>query len=272
MRFVLLIALSCLFGYASLADEIRGFIHSVHLDEGAGCTDCHQLDKATDRQNVPVAVCADCHDEEIPKYKAASSPRPGTVRFPHAAHADSLECNDCHAPKKGFSEPVRGKLSYKACTECHNDADVEVNNAACASCHGVKMRLTAPPDHKSAWLVKHGRESEWRVFEKHGRKCSLCHQSDACITCHQSQKPASHTGLWRIRTHDTAATWDRNGCKTCHETGVCIQCHVTTPPINHTGSFQGSMHALVAQTVGNERCAVCHSLARPCSGCHAGAR
>ena len=236
LRFGLLIVLSCLSGYALLADEIRGFVHAAHLEEGAECTDCHQ---------------------------------PSSVRFPHKAHVDSLECNDCHAPSEGSAEPDRrAKASYEACTECHNENDIELDKAACAKCHGVKMRLTAPPDHKKAWLARHGRESEWRVFEKHGRKCSLCHQSNVCITCHQSQKPASHTGLWRIRTHGSAASWDRNRCKTCHETGTCIQCHTTTPPINHTGSW-GSTHILVAQTAGNERCAVCHSLVRPCAGCHA---
>ena len=135
-------------------------------------------------------------------------------------------------------------------------------------CHGSDARKIPPKDHNKTWIRTHGRRSPWGSKSHRVRPCSFCHTKTECTACHRTTKPKSHTGLWRIRTHGTAASFDRDRCKTCHETGSCIFCHRRTAPTTHRGSW-GATHGLTAGSRGSERCMVCHSSAQ-CVACHAG--
>ena len=250
------------------ADEPPQFSHQFHLDEqGASCTDCHDL-SGSRLPTVKKSACADCHDE-VPKYQYGHRSRPLQVKFPHAVHADSFECKECHAKTIGDTqtagEPI---MPQPGCIGCHEENGIAVAPSACAKCHGADKKREKPLDHAVNWERKHPQEAKWRVFDQHGKDCKMCHGQDTCLTCHKNNKPRSHTALWRVRTHGVSAEWDREGCKTCHETGTCIRCHRTTAPLSHKGAWRQT-HGLAAQTRSNEHCTVCHSRSE-CIACHSG--
>ncbi len=253
----------------SLAGEEKVFSHKQHAEEGAGCTDCHNAEGTDELPGLSREVCQDCHDEGAPNWRLPAVTRRLRIEFPHKAHSDSLECNDCHEKTAAESQPAdESLLEQPDCSVCHQENDVKVSESKCAVCHGEDLRDIPPKDHKRSWLIRHGTESQWRVFDRHGKDCSLCHRSDVCLTCHKTRRPKSHTALWRTRTHGLSAAWDRGACKTCHNSGACIRCHRSTAPLNHKGVWK-STHGLAAQTRSNEHCAVCHSLSR-CAACHVG--
>lgn len=250
-----------------LAGETTPFPHKPHVEEVDDCTSCHVLDKVKDAMGIKMDGCTECHDEGTPPYRSEKSPK-GSIMFSHRLHVDAAECKDCHKTTAEDQPRAAGKpfMSPETCDKCHKDNDVEVNQSQCARCHGHIAAEIHPADHKGAWKLKHGKESQWRVFGGHGKDCSLCHGKDQCTTCHKAEKPRSHTGLWRMRTHGTSAAWDRNSCKVCHETGACIACHKSTPPINHMGAWE-TFHGLTASSVADTSCAVCHHPSY-CATCH----
>lgn len=250
---------------ALTAGEGTRFPHAVHMEEGAECATCHLAD---DGMKLNGESCAECHDDDIPEYLSAKARR-SPIQFPHDAHED-LDCTDCHG-KTAADEQKTSELlmAQSKCTECHKENDVEVSDSNCAACHGADAKGIKPPDHTTLWAVRHGKESRWRVFEEHGKSCALCHDNDSCETCHKTQRPKDHTGLWRMRTHGRAAGWDRDRCKTCHEPGTCAQCHATTSPLNHTAAWTKT-HGHAIKTAGSDSCNVCHTYTNPCAACHAG--
>jgi hypothetical protein len=139
----------------------------------------------------------------------------------------------------------------------------------CAQCHsGKRMDKIRPVNHDRLWMETHGRDAQWSSESAHGKECRLCHTNAKCASCHRTRPPRSHTGLWNVRTHGTAAKWDREPCKTCHETGACISCHRRTPPLNHRGNWI-SAHG---RTRGfNDSCATCHAPGW-CINCHRGSK
>ena len=245
------------------------------------CATCHEA-VATDSQAkgepaMPIDRCFGCHsdyDIDTPVAKCASCHSANSIKtdpaypFPHKPHADMLDCTGCHQGAQGIHPKGTTRMPVDRCFGCHTEYGVDVPAAKCTACHAVDMKNVRPPDHKSAWPIEHGIEARWRVFAQHGKDCELCHRNDACIACHKTTRPRSHTGLWRNRTHGTNAAWDRDSCKTCHETGQCIRCHQTTKPMNHRGGWT-SVHGLSAQTKSNEHCFVCHKSGW-CESCHRG--
>lgn len=245
--------------------EVKTFSHKRHLEEGAECTTCH-LVKETPPKLAPQA-CDDCHEGSKPAYSLPAKARPLKIQFPHAAHAEAVECKGCHAATADERQPAGQPLmGQDRCTSCHHERKVTVTT--CTACHGVDARREEPSDHGLAWLRNHGEESRFRRNSEHGRDCELCHRGATCETCHRTTAPANHTGLWRVRTHGLAAEWDREACKTCHESGACIRCHRSTEPLSHKGAWQAT-HGLAAETRSNEHCAVCHPLSW-CAACHRG--
>ena len=249
------------------AGEGKEFSHADHQEEGAECSDCH--DTAAEVPILKREACEDCHDEAPPAWKLPIRALRLKIKFPHKAHADSLECEKCHQStaedNQLFDKPM---LLVSSCESCHEKNKVANGEGDCIRCHGVDQRKVPPGDHKESWLNRHGSEAQWRVFGIHGSECSSCHRRSACVICHKNNLPRSHTALWRVRTHGVAASWDRDRCKVCHETGTCVRCHRTTAPMNHRGAWRAT-HGLAAQIRGNQHCAVCHSLAR-CTACHSG--
>jgi len=252
------------------AEDRPVFSHETHLGEDLECDACHDLGGEGKAASLKLGGCEDCHDDGVPGTRLAAEARPLKMRFPHAAHVEAAECKDCHAAtmadEQKAGEPV---MELGRCISCHQENGVETPESACQTCHGVDQRRVEPSSHDRAWQERHGRESRWSVVADHGEDCYDCHARDACRRCHTQTRPRSHTGLWRMRVHGTAASWDRSACQTCHETGTCISCHSRTAPLNHRGPWTAT-HGLVAGSRTDERCTTCHIAAQDCIRCHSG--
>ena len=247
---------------APTAGPTNPFPHEIHIEEAGECAMCHEPGK-DGGMTINLEACAECHDEDVPLFRKTAGGGHGVLRFPHALHVDAADCADCH--KVPAMRPPAGK---KFCDSCHAEAEVELVEAACAKCHGKPAHKITPPDHEGTWKVSHGKAAQWRVFDRHGKDCSTCHKSGSCQACHMEERPRSHTGLWRIRTHGTAASWNRDSCRTCHETGACDSCHRTSSPLNHMGAWS-KLHGLTARSKADTSCTTCHERGY-CAACHAG--
>jgi hypothetical protein len=254
---------------ARAEEQAHLFNHETHFG-GAElkCHECHPQPAGEAVPGLDKEICKKCHTPEPPWLgppKPAKLVLPG--RFPHGTHArkgvDCVECHEQILTPEAAGQPV---LQTRQCFACHEARGLGGVLANCKGCHGLDKRSERPADHAAGWSARHGAESKLRVFGEHGRDCLLCHGSDSCRACHRAQAPRSHTGLWRLRTHGTAASWDRDSCKACHEVGGCVACHRETRPLNHTASWR-SVHGLAAQSAGNETCAACHA-AGFCAACH----
>jgi hypothetical protein len=161
-------------------------------------------------------------------------------------------CVDCHA------DPHKGSAGSE-CQQCHNTVDFRVPLAA--------ARLQRPSDHDRGWMGKHiNLPFDDNDLLAEGRACARCHGVPACDRCHRTMRPKSHTALWRLRAHGTAAAFDSESCRICHVTGMCIQCHRTTAPLNHRGAWS-KLHGFAAGTFADNNCYVCHSRGE-CLACH----
>ena len=162
-------------------------------------------------------------------------------------------CADCHA------DPHRGSAGPN-CDECHSTAGFRGLLAGAA-------RTLKPRDHTQVWLRSHA-DLPWDEDDvgAQGRSCTRCHASPVCTSCHRTHPPKSHTALWRLRGHGTAAAFDPEPCRVCHPPGGCVQCHRTTAPLSHRGAW-GTVHGFAAGSFANENCYVCHRRA-DCLICH----
>lgn len=243
------------------------FPHDVHVTNfEVTCTECH-LQKTPGLPQAPPDVCLGCHEPTVPPYGAVKRPPLG-LSFPHQVHAKRIDCLSCHQQvlddKRVRGEPVMAK---KACAECHSREGARTAFRQCTACHAGDQRQVRPVNHGSGWLEGHGLAADARGLEQHGAgDCELCHRDDGCVKCHRERRPRSHTGLWSVRLHGMAASFDSEACKTCHETGVCVRCHQATRPMNHVGAWN-TLHGLAAEVTGNENCRACHT-AGQCTSCH----
>jgi hypothetical protein len=131
------------------------FNHSVHIENGLDCTDCHHGAESSRRATIPlIEVCADCHEEAMGESKAEalvvasvveSKPirwrrvglLPDHVYFSHRRHtkAAEIECTTCHGEMAALTEPPRRALLVETmddCMLCHKDRDVTED---CNACH-----------------------------------------------------------------------------------------------------------------------------------------
>ena len=260
-------ALGLLLLVAGSALAAGPFPHDVHVTNfEVKCDDCH-AQGPTGLPAQPQDVCLGCHEPSVPEYVTWKRP-PLEAPFPHRVHARALDCLSCHRQvlddKRVRGVPV---MPRKECAECHSRQGLKTAFRQCTACHQGDQRKQRPVNHGSGWLEGHGLAADARGFEQHGANdCELCHVDDGCVKCHRERRPRSHTGLWSIRLHGTAASFDSDGCKTCHETGVCVRCHQSTRPMNHVGAWN-TLHGLAAGVTGNESCRACHSAAQ-CTSCH----
>lgn len=187
---------------------------------------------------------------------AASHPpyATGEILFDHDDHED-FDCEDCHGTSD--EEEARGRLpGMDACLPCHEGEDA----ASCPACHRIVRKDARPPSHGLGWARLHGRRGERRPD-----LCRLCHGPEGCDDCHQANRPADHTVLWRGSTHGRAAFRDRRRCAVCHSADTCEACH-EEPPADHTLPFRASGHKQAAR-VRLRGCLVCHP-ADECASCH----
>ena len=248
----------------------KAMSHRLHLEEReAECDQCHASTEGDAAPGVAGDSCADCHEGDVQVTRVRAPARPLAASFPHALHAESLECGDCHAQTLKDAHPAGEPIATQPrCAACHEENEVAIAEAACGRCHAGDRRRTAPASHRVAWQKRHGEEAAWSPQAGHGRDCSQCHARSACDQCHADTRPRSHTGLWRSRLHGRAAEWSRESCRTCHETGACASCHRQTAPSSHRGAFRAT-HGLMVDSRADERCAVCHTPSW-CAACHQG--
>ena len=277
---VLLLAAGCaVLQSLGLVDEPMAFGHEAHLAEGLSCTDCHSAyDGADEPQPVAEALCASCHagrEEDRPWEEQVASrfrdgvysplhvPRTaGDLLFSHARHVElGTDCTQCHAQAETSDSTAEGLLPSMAdCQSCH--AALGVSNE-CATCHTRLRADVAPGSHGEAWRLMHGHVAR-AASGATADDCTLCHVRNGCDACHSEERPRSHTGLFRLRTHGVMAAMDRDSCVTCHRDDSCGRCHEQTTPTNHTGSYGGTL---------NTHCLGCHfplSSETGCSTCHQG--
>lgn len=259
----------------------RPFNHEAHIVRGVACADCHEGAEKEVKAGMPSkAFCMNCH-EDLDKEKdkplekkvawfldergeprwADFGKQKEEIKFSHAAHAGKTSCAACHGEMdKNTGLISTGPQRMSACVACHQEkAPAKLD---CAACHQTIDRTKRPENHFQLWTKTHGACAREGAAVATVNNCSLCHQPQACTTCHQTVLPQDHTDFWRLRAHGFAVGLDRSRCSTCHTTDMCIACHQVTAPVSHRGGFSApqnghcrSCHLPVQTSVG---CSVCH--------------
>jgi len=236
--------------FPSLGPKPRPFNHEAHIVRGLSCLDCHETAEKEVRAGMPgKAFCMNCHEDldkepgkPLDKKVAAFLDAEGNpvwsrftaqsedIRFSHKVHAEKkVACGACHAGIDKDTGLVPGLVQrMSSCTTCHDKVAPSKND--CATCHVRTDRLTPPANHRQLWMQMHGLCSRQGAAAATANDCSLCHRSDSCTTCHQTQPPRDHTDFWRLKAHGIAAGIDRSRCQTCHTSDGCNRCHVSATP------------------------------------------
>jgi DmsE family decaheme c-type cytochrome len=120
-------------------EEQGNFARSVHLQNGVGCTDCHDPHHAKEKDFLLKAkqptLCYGCHLDKDQQFN-----RP----FHHRVNEGLVKCTDCHNPHGGFlTRQLRATASQdQVCFKCHTDKagpfvyeHKVVKVEGCASCH-----------------------------------------------------------------------------------------------------------------------------------------
>ena len=253
------------------------FISTCRKCAKKDCTNCHTLDRTSGNFVLNEKACDVCHVPVRPKaWNAPGKARSlRKIKFKHTNHLTfrdkkPIPCAECHSTTmKDAHVDNTPAMVPDTCFTCHSEEKTRVPQRTCVACHEEQNKAKVmPSNHTASWRRNHGEAVRWDPEPEHGKKCTQCHGQTACVACHRSERPASHTGLWRERLHGKEASWDRERCKTCHETGACISCHRRTPPLNHRGDWVAN-HKRVQGF--EEGCTTCHSVTW-CRSCHAGQR
>ena len=260
----------------------RPFNHEAHTVRGIGCADCHEGGEKEVRAGMPTReFCMNCHedldkDPQKPVEKKVAwfldpagkptwsyfTKQSTGLRFSHAPHAAAkVACAECHQgidKNVGLVPDMLQRMS--SCVQCHAEKAPAKND--CKVCHTAMERTTPPPNHLQLWTKIHGQASRDGRSIATANDCAMCHQRDACITCHQTKLPDDHTDFWRLKAHGITAGIDRSRCQVCHTTDSCNRCHQETAPISHTAGWNAprnshctNCHLPLAKSGG---CAVCH--------------
>jgi hypothetical protein len=264
--FFLVLALVSAVAWTASGAEISPspFPHDVHgVDKSMECSACHTMAKNGEPGFPSKKTCVECHkDGDVgfngrPRSTSTSS---SSIRFSHGKHG-KLSCSECHYPGKSraFTASPTG-----TCLTCHTAKNV---SPACGDCHAARFK---PGYHSGGFRMNHSRmEASTGNKASHGRDCGTCHERPACTACHQTMKPRSHNGFFRMRGHGLKATMDRKSCTTCHAESSCVQCHSQTKPMNHRGAWETTHGRTIpgglTGSMGN--CALCHKPSW-CAGCH----
>jgi len=290
------------------ADRGLRFSHPQHVEEGLGCTDCHEGEG--DEPVLPDHdLCGTCHDIDVDNIDAEAcgvchthpeqAVRPRTKildaerKFAHAPHtAKDIACETCHPDPDAATLPKGAVKPF--CLTCHGDTDPALTT--CDVCHS-EIRRDVRPTYRGATRIPHDTPQIWE--RRHGQEwklapdyCALCHDEEAsCEACHRTQPPRSHTVTWRRQRHGLRATWDRAKCSVCHEEDSCQKCHRNTTPSSHRGTWDRPTNGHCRSChypPGRTNCTVCHESVehasamrsphdlvlypRPCGLCHPGGR
>jgi hypothetical protein len=275
LALALLIGLGTAFGTA-IGRQEDPFPHEDHEGLFPVCSGCHQGiadGDVADFYPDPLQ-CAGCHDgrEEERVGWIGPSERTTNVIFDHREHAAQLiaagdsaqSCEACHSGPAGRMS-VDEVEEVETCWSCHDherDSHYETAETfTCDPCHVPLARsgfdrsrieaLPVPAEHEGPdfLLDRHGDE-----VEQDPTRCSTCHTSDRCASCHVvadreeiTQIPPAPPGMtqpvWdaeypvpashepRDWSTDHAVTASGQGeCATCHTSNDCLSCHVARVP------------------------------------------
>ncbi|MGI6455586.1 MAG: cytochrome c3 family protein [bacterium] len=225
------------------------FPHQPHIENELSCDTCHELQE-TGITMPTMEACTTCHDltddtyfgtcnECHSKNNVTLSEENVTavvnhqelfakfipenwydVQYNHTQFLD--EDTDCLVCHQGVTQSRTASLenlpSMEAAMAYHDQMGY---SNECSVCHTELTVFTEPPSHDRSWKDTHGRYMEFQD----DKTCMLCHQEETCFTCHRTEKPRSHTALFRLRTHGIQAGFDRSKCMVCHREDECESCH-----------------------------------------------
>jgi DmsE family decaheme c-type cytochrome len=120
-------------------EEHSNYARSAHLQNGVGCTDCHDPHHAKESQFLmkekQPQLCYGCHLEAKQQFGRT---------FHHRVNEGLVQCSDCHNPHGGFLvRQVRATASQDlVCFKCHTDKagpfvheHEAVKIEGCVACH-----------------------------------------------------------------------------------------------------------------------------------------
>jgi DmsE family decaheme c-type cytochrome len=121
------------------AGDHSNFQRSSHLTNGIGCTSCHSVHHAKERQALlqdgTPQLCYGCHTEQKAEFR-----RP----YRHRVNEGLVRCTDCHNEHGSFlPRQLRTSAAQdQVCYTCHSDKrgpyvfeHVPVKTEGCTSCH-----------------------------------------------------------------------------------------------------------------------------------------
>ncbi|MHB9148472.1 MAG: multiheme c-type cytochrome [Thermoleophilia bacterium] len=210
--------------------------------------------------SVTSSRCLDCHDEITERTVAR-----GGIKVRHADFVEQLYgCRDCHNVSShpgALAEPTEPTM--EKCLPCHDGVTA---SSECETCHAEDVGRPSRPDAPlpKVELTEAGQYAS----------CYVCHQEDACNSCHGIRMP--HPEEWATR-HMRDGFTRRDLCWRCHYSGDQIfvpssescSCH-GLPGTMHGGELWIREHGLQAtgQKAGeNAECFLCHGGAL-CGYCH----
>ncbi len=218
------------------------------------CKECHE--EWIETQKIGPETCGKCHaanDVKALPPAAESAPPADTSRkvFVHTG-ALTNRCLDCHGSfmdkKLGYVPDMTRAEKVKIRNQAHQWG------LACTSCHAEMDPKTPPPNHRTNWTRLHG-----ALGTQPDNACGTCHGAEACQTCHEVTKPASHNNLWREKVHGLQASFDRSRCLVCHRQDSCEACHEGNRPQSHNANWRrGHCWSCHDDSAAPNQCAVCH--------------
>jgi hypothetical protein len=173
--------------------------------EFSSCASCHTDPHAKKLGND----CTTCHTTA--QWKTARIDHARTA-FPLRGKHEAVACVKCHV-----QSPVKVRLKFTACADCHKDPHAGRFKETCETCHKETGFRGAPFDHKAR-----------TTFELTGK-----HARVECSKCHKGVGPTpSGTARAAVRTVDFGGL--KTECQSCHadphkgELGTaCSTCHGT---------------------------------------------
>jgi len=219
-------------GPGEVADEAPVFQHSVHLEKGLECADCHDDDASP--APADAELCDECHEVDDRGSESATAyfdamgdsfPRRWDARVDHVAHDRHAEadvaCNECHGTigNAPITKPGSAVL-MKRCMACHAERRAP---SECQTCH---VEGTPEPH---ANIVLHHAEAQ--------RGCLDCHSESNRDFLHLANgEPVPFSESFRL-------------CGQCH--GPRLRDWTLGLHGKRTGGWEGVQEALL--------CAHCHN-------------
>lgn len=190
---------------SALPAEIR-FAHGSHARAaGLTCAACHGDIAGSDGllPDAPISkdACMNCHAERNASNDCATCHREVRADRPPPTHARAWDVVHGDVLRSGDT------ASVNRCSLCHTET------TSCRACHEQQ----APRDHTHHWRLR----SHGIAVSLDRSRCSTCHRSDFCQSCHESTRPLSHRGGFGSpqNRHCTTCHFPvrQEGCTTCHQ-------------------------------------------------------